>query len=143
MHTTIGDGRRALFWEDRWLDGYRIEEFAPNIHSRIPKRIHKLLHVKEVVTSGAWAHDVGPDMDGSTLVEFMELWARVGVVQLHEGVPDVITWAWKRDGGYSARLAYAAKFMGREVAPTAMATWKSRASLQCRFFLWLVFRNRC
>lgn len=39
--------------------------------------------------------------------------------------------------------AYAAKFWGREVSPTAEFTWKSRAPLQCRFFSWLAIKNRC
>ena len=48
-----------------------------------------------------------------------------------------------RNGVYSASSAYAAKFSGREVVPTAAATWENRAPLQCRFFTWLAVRNRC
>ena len=39
MHKTVRDGRQALFWEDRWLEGFRIGEVAPAIYSRIPKAI--------------------------------------------------------------------------------------------------------
>lgn len=35
---TIGDGRTAPFWEDRWLTGYRIQELAPVVYDRISKR---------------------------------------------------------------------------------------------------------
>lgn len=28
MHSTLGNGRDTLFWEDRWLGGYMIEELA-------------------------------------------------------------------------------------------------------------------
>ena len=33
--------------------------------------------------------------------------------------------------------------MGREVEPTAEFTWKSKAPLRYRFFLWLAVHTRC
>ena len=44
---------------------------------------------------------------------------------------------------FSMRSAYAAKFAGLEIAPTAEFTWVSRAPLQDRFFVWLAMKNRC
>ena len=55
----------------------------------------------------------------------------------------VVSSCWEPGGRYSARSAYAAKFAGREVSATAQFTWKSRAPLRCRFFLWLAMKNRC
>ena len=56
---------------------------------------------------------------------------------------DRITWSWEANGEYSTKSAYEAKFAGREVEPTAEFTWKSKAPLRCRFFLWLAVHNRC
>lgn len=64
-------------------------------------------------------------------------------VQLNQGVPDSIVWAWEKDGAFSVRSAYAAKFWGRKVIPMADFTWKSKAPLQCHFFAWLALQNRC
>ena len=35
----LGDGQRALFWEDRWLNGRAILEIAPQLHALIPKQL--------------------------------------------------------------------------------------------------------
>ena len=90
MHTTVRDGRQALFWEDRWLEGFRIGEVASAIYSRIPKRVRRQLHVNEALANGAWAQYVGPNLEGPALLQFMELWERVQGYQLQEGVHDRI-----------------------------------------------------
>jgi hypothetical protein len=33
----IGNGRRALFWQDRWLDGRSLLQLAPDMVAAIPK----------------------------------------------------------------------------------------------------------
>ena len=35
IKTMIGNGHTALFGEDRWLQGYRIQEVAPNIYAQV------------------------------------------------------------------------------------------------------------
>lgn len=77
------------------------------------------------------------------LRQFLDIWQRVDGVALQEDAQDKVQWAWEKDGIFSARSAYAAKFSGLEVAPMAEFTWKSRAPLQRRFFVWLAIRNRC
>lgn len=99
--------------------------------------------VQEALSDGTWARDVGPDLTPALLWEYLHLWDMITREELHEELQDSIAWAWEKDGRHSTRSAYAAKFWGREVAPTAMFTWKSRAPLQCRFFTWLALRNRC
>uniref|UniRef100_A0A453GFW4 Reverse transcriptase zinc-binding domain-containing protein n=1 Tax=Aegilops tauschii subsp. strangulata TaxID=200361 RepID=A0A453GFW4_AEGTS len=37
----LGNGQRALFWEDRWLNGCSISELAPQLHALIPKNRRK------------------------------------------------------------------------------------------------------
>lgn len=73
----------------------------------------------------------------------MSLWPRITVIQLQEGMSDVVRWSWETQGNFTVRSAYAAKFAGRQTAPTIEFTWKSRALLQCRFFVWLAARDRC
>lgn len=113
------------------------------VHAMVSPRVRSQLRVHEALENGRWANDVGPDMDAPTLMEFMVLWQRVGNIQIHVGTPDVTKWAWEPGGAYTARSAYAALFMGRQLPPTADFTWKFRAPLQCRFFVWLAMKNRC
>ena len=37
--TTIGDGKQALFWEDRWIIGETAMEIAPCLYHLVPSRI--------------------------------------------------------------------------------------------------------
>jgi hypothetical protein len=34
---TIGNGQRALFWEDRWINGRSVSEMAPLLYACIPR----------------------------------------------------------------------------------------------------------
>lgn len=123
--------------------GGGVQEIAPNIYDRVPARARSTHTVRNAVDGGVWAEDIGPDLSTNLLREFLELWTRVGEVQLTSGCQDKITWAWDNNGEFSARSAYTTKFWGRQKAPTAEFTWKSRAPLQCRFFTWLALRDRC
>lgn len=76
------------------------------------------------------------------LLEFFSLWDRVSTVELHTTSTDMVAWAWEKDGSFSTRSSYVAKFWGREVFPTTDFTWKSRTPLQCWFFS-LALKNRC
>lgn len=140
---SVGNGKSTIFWEDRWIEGFRICELAPDIYERIPKRIRSTRLVSDALENDAWAGDIGPDLSAAALDQFLSLWPRIEATQLSEGVEDSIVWAWEKDGRFSARSAYVARFMGLEVSPTASFTWKSRAPLQCRFFTWLAVQDRC
>lgn len=88
--TTVGDGHRALFWEDRWINGLRAQELAPSLYSRIPQRIRKARTVSQALERGSWALDVGPDMEEPILREFLALWSATVATQLVPDVQDTI-----------------------------------------------------
>nr|XP_040251384.1 uncharacterized protein LOC120968563 [Aegilops tauschii subsp. strangulata] len=139
----LGDGCGTLFWEGRWLDGFRVQELAPAVCDAVSPRLRRTQMVADALESNGWARDIGPDLQIETIREYLRLWTRVSGVELQEGIPDVALWSWERGGVFSVRSAYAAKFAGRMVAPTADFSWKSRAPLQCQMFSWLALRNRC
>lgn len=141
--TSLGNGKNTLFWEDRWIDGFRLCELAPDIYHRVPKRTRSKRRVSEALENSAWAGDIGPDLPAEDIDQFLHFRLRIEAAQLTEGVDDSTTWAWEKDGRFSARSAYAARFMGLEASPTAPFTWRSRAPLQCRFFAWLAIQDRC
>ena len=60
-----------------------------------------------------------------------------------DNVQDTVRWSWESNGQFLARSAYAARFSGRQVSPTAGFIWQSKAPLRCRFFSWLALKNRC
>jgi hypothetical protein len=62
----IGDGERAKFWQDRWLDGTRVEDIAPNLAAKVAPHVAKIPTVKEAL-SGTWLRDCGPDLGPAAL----------------------------------------------------------------------------
>jgi hypothetical protein len=138
----LGNGERARFWLDRWLDGARVEDVAPNLAAMIPPRIAKARSVKEGL-SGLWLQDCGPNLSAEALAEFFVLWQILAEVQLFPERGDELIWAWSPDGTYSSKSAYKAFFVGRCQATAAAQVWRSRAPYGCRFFAWLVSKDRC
>jgi hypothetical protein len=60
-YMTIGDGRTALFWEDRWIAGRSISEIAPRLYACIPKRRRHTRLVDDGLLANSWARDIhGP-----------------------------------------------------------------------------------
>jgi hypothetical protein len=35
---TVGDGKRTLFWQGRWILGRRAADIAPNLHKLVPTK---------------------------------------------------------------------------------------------------------
>lgn len=141
--TSVGNGNGALFWEDKWIQGSCVEDLAPNLYSYVHQRIRAMRSVAQGMTDGRWALDIGPDVNEQTLREYLHLWNLLETVHLQPDVEDSHHWAWDKSGQFTTRSAYAARFWGREVVPTANFTWSNKAPLRCRFFTWLALRNRC
>lgn len=140
---TVGDGNLILFWEDRWLNGSRLEEIAPLVYATVSPRAKTSRLLKDALSSEVWVTDIRPDLSFEALMQYLTLWHRIQGTTLRDGVEDVLSWSWEDDGQFSVRSAYASKFAGKEVAATVHFTWKSRAPLRCRFFVWLAMKNRC
>jgi hypothetical protein len=49
MQAEIRDGSSTLFWQDRWLHGQRIANFAPRLIAAIPKNRIKKGTVQEAL----------------------------------------------------------------------------------------------
>jgi hypothetical protein len=65
------------------------------------------------------------------------------VVQLSPGREDALLWSWSADMIYSSKSTYRGFFAGRTRASTAAQICLSRAPYGCRFFAWIVSRDRC
>ena len=141
--TTVGNGETTLFSEDRWLDGYRVEELAPILYKTVPRRTRATRTVSKALADHTWALEIVPDLTATMLRQFLGLWQRVDRFNIPLTENDSFKWAWEKDGKFSARSVYAARFSGLQVAPMADFTWKSRAPLHKCFFTWLAIKNRC
>jgi hypothetical protein len=54
----VGDGSRALFWSDRWLNGCTIPilQLAPDLWNAVPPRIRKSRYVRDALSGRHHLH---------------------------------------------------------------------------------------
>jgi hypothetical protein len=88
----LGNGERARFWQDRWLEGARVEDIAPNLTTWVPPHKAKARSVKEGL-SGLWLQDCGPDLTAEALADFFVLWQILAEVRLSPERDDELLWA--------------------------------------------------
>jgi hypothetical protein len=92
MQVEIGDGSRTLFWQDRWLHGHRIADIAPRLVAAIPKKKINQRKVQETLTENRWALDIPGAITVGVLVEYLQLWEVLQIVELQPGVQDNHFW---------------------------------------------------
>ena len=90
-----------------------------------------------------WLRDCGPNLGHAAVPEFFCLWGILANFRLEPAQEDSFFWRWSADGEFSAKSAYRAFFAGTTVAPVSAEIWRSRAPYSCKFFAWLVSKNRC
>jgi hypothetical protein len=108
---TIGNGERALFWEDRWIDGRAISEIAPRLYECIPKRRRKVRTVADGLRANAWARDIQGVLGVHEIGQYLQLWLLLQGTTLTDE-QDQLRCRWTADGTYSASSCYLASFHG-------------------------------
>jgi hypothetical protein len=138
MQAEIGDGSRTLFWQDLWLHGQRIVGIAPRLVAAIPnKKINKQT-VQEALTENRWALDIQGAIMVGVLVEYLQLWEVLQIVELQPGVQDNHFWRFTENRKYLAKTTYEGLFWGSVQFEPYERIWKSWVPPKCRYFIWLV-----
>ncbi|KAE8776883.1 hypothetical protein D1007_50376 [Hordeum vulgare] len=106
---TIGDGRSAQFWNDRWLFGECPKVVAPGLY-KIATRKNRSVH--DALFRDTWLNDLAHGLTEDMTNELSNLANRVDRVMLQVGQQDEITWRFATNGEYSPRSAYALQFEG-------------------------------
>ena len=139
---TIGNGQRALFWEDRWINGRALRVIALLLFAHIPKRRRKSRTVADGLHANQWATDIHGAIGVPEIGEYLRLWHMLTETALTDA-PDCIRWKWTANGEYSAKSAYLATFHGSTRCQAWKLTWKCWAPPRVRFFHWLANLDRC
>ncbi|WVZ86057.1 hypothetical protein U9M48_032900 [Paspalum notatum var. saurae] len=139
---SVRNGRRTLFWRDRWLDGQAIKDFALALVAVIPRRIAKTLTVAEGLEDRAWTGGIVGGLTVAVLEDYVALWAKLDNVALLENIEDKVIWRWTADGQYSTKSAYLMLHQGLSVFPGHELIWKSWLPLRVKLFLWLAVHRR-
>jgi hypothetical protein len=87
--------------------------------------------------------DIPANLDAPAIEELLAVTDRVEGLSVTAGVADVFKWNWGASDSYSASSCYLGMFHGNITMAGALQVWESRARAKCRFFMWLVLRNRC
>lgn len=97
---------------------------------------------KDALTDNNWIRDIDYDMTQIIIAQFFSLWDRLHGLVLDETEEDKITWRLSADGQYSAQSAYALQLEGSTICRSANFIWKTKAPPKCKFFLWLLLKDR-
>ena len=122
--TEVGNGSNTLFWEDKWLDGKRIQDITPLVYALVPKRSSRRT-VLEALTGEKWTEDIQGEIGSSALIQYLELWDILNGVELNEEIPDKHIWRLSTSGKYTAKSAYDTLFQGAIFFEPYERIWKS------------------
>jgi hypothetical protein len=70
----VGDGRHALFWVDKWLDGASVTQLVLALFAVVNKRRQSTRLVRKAVDGGLWIGDITGSLSTQALVEYVRLW---------------------------------------------------------------------
>ena len=143
IYVELGNGGKALFWSDRWLQGKSLIDLAPCLVDVVCGRIKKKRTVAQALQNKQWISDITGALTVQVLLEYLQVWDRLQGVRLQENQPDKICWKWTSDKMFSTSSAYLAFFIGQHPIEGARILRKTRAPVKCKFFIWLVLHERC
>lgn len=127
---SLDDGRRALFWHDRWLQGRSPLQIALDFY-RLAWR--KKENVATALTDGKWKRGLRLLSTTAETNQYVQLWDLLEEVQLGEQSDD-ITWRFSHNGTYSSSSAYLTQFARNIIEHDWLRLWKSKVENKCKFF---------
>jgi hypothetical protein len=137
---TIGDGAKARFWHDNWLDGEAPKNLAPHLFELVSRKNRS---VQQELHNGRWMHYLRNRVNTTEYIEeFVSLWIRIQAVHLQPGVRDSIIWRWTANGFYSTRSAYRIQFKGSYGIFKSHLIWKAQAENKCKVFIWTLVQEK-
>jgi hypothetical protein len=84
----VGNGVRALFWSDKWLDGASVASFAPDLVMVVSRRARDNRTVAEALLNAAWVWDILGSLPASAISQYLLLWNCPDSMQLDTATPD-------------------------------------------------------
>ncbi|GJN34739.1 hypothetical protein PR202_gb23430 [Eleusine coracana subsp. coracana] len=109
--TQVGNGRSTLFWSDRWLHDCCLKDIAPEVVSKVPKRVIRSRTVEQALTNLQWVRDISGGLSFVGLIEYLMLWDLLRVFALTEAM-DQHRWRYDSSGVFTSKSAYRQFFQG-------------------------------
>jgi hypothetical protein len=105
--TMVGNGNMTLFCADRWIDGGCIKDFAPDVVSKVGKRIVSTRTVAQALGGWQWISDILTPLSWTGIRQFLPIWDAVSNIMLTQEA-DIHTWLHTSSGQFSSRSCYKA-----------------------------------
>lgn len=138
----LGDGRQALFWEDRWWEGQSIKDSFPCLYQLVvPRNTRKTQSVRHELVGRQWIQSITKGLSMEAVAEYLELWEAMESVQFTDQ-PNKLIWRWTQDGCYTAHSADKMLHAGSTKFNAHNRIWKAWSPLRVKIFLCLALRRR-
>ena len=82
IYVELGDGCKALFWTDRWLQGRSISELAPCLCNAVGSRIKKQRTIAQALQGDNWVRDISGALTVQVILEYLRIWDLTRGIQL-------------------------------------------------------------
>jgi hypothetical protein len=129
----LGDGKKAIFWHDKWPEGKASKEIAPNLYNLAH---FKRRSVAKELEDNNWIYVAHHISTREELREYIKLWDLLRNVNLNDTQKDLIIWKWTADGSYSSTSAYNMQFQGSYSLFRVGKLWKAKVEPKVKFFGW-------
>ncbi|KAM0823087.1 hypothetical protein ACQ4PT_071122 [Festuca glaucescens] len=113
---TVGSGVNMLFWEDPWINGLSMAALVPEVLKLGRPGVIQHRKVSDGLPHNAWVQDIAGELSVYAVMQFLKLWAAVGVVS-PSGDAGEFVWKWTADGKFMKQSAYCAFFHGTTALP--------------------------
>jgi hypothetical protein len=135
----VGNGKKAMFWHNKWLQGSAPKDIAPNLFhlARFKKRT---MH-KELMNDN-WMCAVRQLSTQVELREFIRLWQLLREVSQSADVEDQILWKWMTNGEYTVNSAYSVQFQGSHPLFPSNKLWKAKTESKVKIFAWTTMHQK-
>jgi hypothetical protein len=135
----LGNGKKASFWQDKWLDGNAPKEIAPNLFKLA--RFKNRTMAKELENNN-WIHAARHLSTREELLEYVKQWGLLANVSLNTAVTDSVAWKWTADGMYSSASAYKIQFQGSFPPFKVGKLWKTKIEPKVKVFGWTAMHQK-
>lgn len=138
----VVDGRSILFWHNRWIFGFTVQDIAPAILTLVPVRNQNRRTMHSELMDNGWTSDVQGDISFVAHLKMTHLIQAINRVPRHEEAPDHLSWPSTASGSYTPGSVCRHLCQCRVHFPYAKCIWRSWAPLKCKFFAWLTVQYR-
>ena len=80
----LGDGNKALFWTDRWVQGKSLLNIAPCLCNAVGSTIKKHRTVAQALQGDLWIQDITGALTVQVILEYLHVWDITRETQLSQ-----------------------------------------------------------